>query len=54
MSDQTDRCEIKIVPHPIKGIELELSGDCAETQQIIKALPPRRQRYLKRRITIVD
>ncbi len=54
MSDQPERCEIKVVPHPVKGIELELKGNCSDALKIIEALPPRRRRYMQRRIKKVD
>ncbi len=54
MPDQRDKCEIKVVPHPVKGVELELSGECTETFKIIEDLSPRRRRYFKRRVKIVD
>ena len=50
MSDQPDKCQIKVVPHPIKGVELTLKGDCSEALKVIEALPPRRRRYFERRI----
>jgi hypothetical protein len=54
MSDQPERCKIKIVPHPVKGVELELKGNCFDTIKIIESLPPRRSRYFMRRIKVVD
>ena len=53
MPDQSDRCEIKVGPQRFKCVEFEMSGDCTETLKIIEDLPPRKRRYLKRRVKIV-
>jgi len=54
MADQIEKCKIKLVPDAVKGVELEMKGDCREALQVIEALPPRRRRYFERRLKIAD
>jgi len=50
MSTKPERCKIHIVNDSVTGWKLKLEGDCSNTLNQIEALPPRRRRYLKRRI----
>jgi hypothetical protein len=54
MSENSKKCDIRIVPKGTDDWTLELSGDCGETQKLIENLPPRRSRYLERRTRKVD
>jgi hypothetical protein len=54
MSETPKKCDIRVVPEGPDDWTLELSGDCGETQKLIKNLPPRRSRYLERRTRKVD
>jgi hypothetical protein len=54
MSETPKKCDVRVVPKGNDDWTLELSGDCSETQKLIKNLPPRRSRYLKRRTRKVD
>ena len=54
MSETPERCDIKYVPKGRDDWELELSGNCGETLQKLEALPPRKRRYIERRIRVVD
>ena len=49
---EKDRCEVRVLPHPVKGFELELKGDCSNTLKVIEDLPPRKRGYLNRRLRI--
>jgi hypothetical protein len=52
MSEQPERCEIQIIPDPIKVWKLKFTGECSETLKLIEALPARKRRYLKSRIEL--
>jgi hypothetical protein len=49
---ENDRCEISVLPHQVKGFELELKGDCADSLKVIEGLPPRKRGYLNRRLRV--
>ena len=50
-----DRCQTKLRPHKINGIEIELIGDCGElVDEIMKNLGPYGQQYIKRRMVFVE
>jgi hypothetical protein len=49
-----DRCQTKVRPHKINGIEIELIGDCGGlVDEIMKNLGPYGQQYIKRRMVLV-
>ena len=52
MMIEKDRCAVRVLLHPVKGFELELEGDCADTSKVIEDLPPRKRGYLTRRLRI--
>ncbi len=54
MSEKPERCDIKFVPKGGDDWELELSGNCDETIKQVEALPPRKRRYIDRRIRVLD
>jgi hypothetical protein len=54
MANQSEKCRIKALHHPVKGIEFEFEGDCSEALKVIENLPPRRRRYFMRRVKIRD
>ncbi len=50
-----DRCQTKVRPHKINGIEIELIGDCGGlVDEIMKNLGPYGQQYIKRRMVFVE
>ena len=50
-----DRCETNVRPHKIKGLEIELSGDCGKiVDEIMKNLGPYGQQYVRRRLVFVE
>ena len=50
-----NRCQTKVRPHEIYGIEIELIGDCGElVDEIMKNLGPYGQQYIKRRMVFVE
>ena len=50
-----DRCQTKVRPHKINGIEIELIGDCGGlVDEIMKNLGPYGQQYIKRRMVLVE
>jgi hypothetical protein len=50
-----DRCQTKVRPHKINGIEIELIGDCGGlVDEIMKNLGHYGQQYIKRRMVFVE
>ena len=50
-----DRCQTKVRPHKINGIEIELIGDCGGlVDEIMKNLGTYGQQYIKRRMVFVE
>ena len=54
MQEKREKCDNKFVPTGRDDWELELSGNCGETLQQMEALPPRKRRYIERRIRVLD
>jgi hypothetical protein len=49
-----ESCKLELVKNESLGWKLSLKGDCEATLQAIKNMPPRRRRYLERRIEIEE
>ncbi len=48
-------CKTNVRPHKIKGLEIELSGNCGElVDEIMKNLGPYGQQYVRRRMVFVE